>query len=105
MAPLPAPKGRKLAPIKNIKVDRWDEDGNFTVTVKVSKTPVLSASRKCYMYAFEHGETEIAVPIGGVDRKVRLTFMLYVKIPATERRQVLAAEAREMTQRGDPQLY
>lgn len=91
--------------IKKIKVDRWDEDGNFTVTVKINKEPKLSASRKCYLYSFEQGETDITVDVGGKLRKVRLTFMLYVKIPATERHQAFAKEAEYHTALGNPQMW
>lgn len=105
MAITPLKLGQKMPKLKRISVDRWDDEGNFTVSVKVNKEPKLSASRKCYVYSFEQGETDILVNIGGVDRKVRMTFMLYVKVPSSERRQVLAKEAEFVTQRGDPQLW
>lgn len=101
----PAPKGRRLPPIRKINIDRWDSDGNFTVTVKVAKEPKLSGSRKCYLYCFEHGETNIPVVIDGTERKVRMTFMLYVKIPANERKRTYAQEAKRLDDVGDPKLY
>jgi len=105
MEHVPLKSGEKVRPIKKIKVDRWDDDGNFTVTVKINKEPKLSASRKCYIYSFEQGETDIVVDLGGKPRKVRMTFILYVKIPATERRQTLAQEAQFEAAKGNPQLW
>lgn len=101
----PQPKGKRLAPIKRLPITGWDDDGNFTITVKVSKEPKISASRKCFMYAFEHGEIDKLVNIGGKDRKVRMTFMLYVKIPSIERRATLLEEAKRLESEGHPQLY
>lgn len=101
----PAPKGRKLAPIRKIKVTPWDDEGNFILSVKVDKTPRLSLSRKCYLFSFEHGETDIEVLVDGIPRKVRLTFMLYAKIPSAERRRSLEQDALRAEQLGHPKLY
>lgn len=101
----PLKAGEKVRPLKKINVDRWDDQGNFTVTLKVNKEPKLSASRKCYIYCFEQGETDIVVDLGGKPRKVRMTFILYVKIPAVERRQTLAKEAEFQATQGNPQLW
>lgn len=73
--------------------------------MKVDKVPKLSESKKCYMFAFQQGETPIEVEIGGVMRKVRMTFMLYVKVPATERRHTLEEEAKKSEAFGEPKLY
>ena len=104
MSHTPLQKGQRPR-IKKIDVLPWDTDGNFTVNVKVDKVPKLSESKKCYMFAFQQGETPIEVEIGGVPRKVRMTFMLYVKIPATERRKCLEEEAKQAEALGEPRLY
>lgn len=57
------------------------------------------------MFAFEHGEIDKVVSIGGKDRKVRMTFMLYVKVPSTERRATLLEESKQLEAAGAPQLY
>lgn len=105
MTHAPAPKGSRLQPIRKIQVAPWDEEGNFVISVKVNKTPKISASRKCYLFAMEQGETDITVNIDGKDRKVRMTFMLYVKIPANERRASFQEDARRSELAGEPKLY
>ncbi len=104
MAEVP-PRLKRPTTLKKIQVDKWSEEGDFKMSAKVLKTPRLSGSRKCYIYAFEHGETDIAVEIDGTPRKVRLTFMLYVKIPASERRKALKEEALRAELAGEPQLH
>lgn len=105
VAPTPHPKGKRPPAIKRLPITGWDSDGNFTITIKVNKEPKASASRKCYMFAFEHGEIDKVVSIGGKDRKVRMTFMLYVKVPSTERRATLLEESKQAALSGHPELY
>jgi len=101
----PTPKGTKVPKLKRLPITGWDEQGNFTITIQVNKTPRLSPSKKCYMFAFEHGELDTEVEIDGVRRKVRMTFMLYAKVPATERRANLERQAKLLEEQGDPQLF
>lgn len=96
---------RSRRPIQKVRVDKWTEDGDFKMTAKVLTVPRLSGSGKCYIYSFEHGETDISVNIDGIDRKVRMTFMLYVKVPASERRRTLEEEAKRAEAAGEPKLY
>lgn len=103
--PTPTPRPGRVKPIRKIRVDKWSDEGTFKMTAQVRKVPTRSASGKCYMYAFEHGETDIRVNVDGVERPVRLTFMLYVKIPAAERRASLAEDARRAELAGEPKLF
>lgn len=101
----PHPKGARLPRIKRLPITGWDEQGNFTVTFQVNPKPGLSPSKKCYMFAFENCEIDKLVNIGGVERKVRMTFMLYAKVPASERHAALEQEAKRLEAEGTPRLY
>lgn len=104
-APTAHKKGSRIPSIRKVEVDRWTDDGVFKMTARVAKVPKLSASKKCYIYSFEHGETPITVNLDGVDRNVRLSFLLYVKVPAPERRKSFEQEAKLAEARGEPKLW
>lgn len=101
----PAPKGKPLPRVNRISLKKWGADKKFTLEVVVQDPPKMSASKKCYLYCMKQGESDIVLNIDGVDRKLRMTLILYAKIPATERRATLQEEARLAEQRGEPKLY
>lgn len=101
----PQTKGKPLRRIDQIKLTKWGVDRELTFKVKVSDPPRLSASGKAYIYAFKQGESDIVVNLAGVDRKVRLTCIIYVKVPSSERRATFKAEAERFEAEGHPKLY
>lgn len=101
----PAKKGEGRVKVNKISLANWDADGYMTFRFKVDKTPRLSASKKCFLYFFKQGESDIVVNCGGKDRKLRMTLIVYAKVPATERRATLEQEALAAEARGEPKLY
>lgn len=100
----PSPKGKPIK-VNKISIAKWAADKEFTLKVKVNDPPKLSASGKCYMYVMKQGESDIVVNVGGKDRKLRMTLILYVKVPASERRLSLQEEARLAEASGAPKLF
>lgn len=101
----PRKKGEGRIKVNKISLAKWDSDGFMDIRVKVNTEPKMSASKKCYLYFFKQGESDIVVNVGGKDRKLRMTLILYAKIPATERRATLEQEALAAEERGDVKLY
>lgn len=101
----PIVKGKKVARMKRISIPKWDNDGFITLRLKVNTAPKISASGKCYLLNITQGESDVIMNLGGVDRNVRMSLILYCKIPATERRASLEQEALEAEQRGEPKLF
>lgn len=100
----PQPKGKRIS-VARVSLARPDAEGYMTIKVKVNDPPKLSASKKCYLYAFKQGESDIVVNCGDKDRKLRLTLILYAKVPAIERRAALELEARNSEFAGTPKLF
>lgn len=101
----PAPKGGGRIKVNKIALAKADKDGYMTIRVKINDPPKLSASKKCYLYFFKQGESDIVVDCGGKERKMRMTLILYAKVPASERRATLEQEALAAEARGEPKLY
>lgn len=100
----PSPKGQRIS-VKKVSATKWDAEGNFTFTCKIKDPPPLSASKKCYLLAFRQGETDIVMNIDGVDRKIRMTLILYAKVPAKERLGILQQQAQDAEASGVPKLF